>query len=303
MLAFCAAAFDPAGTTARQSMLPEAAARAGWSLDRTNSIYEAILNLALHRGPGHRRFDDRHGGRHQHDVGHGGLLRVVLPRDRGAAARGRRQATPRDPARGVGVRHRRRTAIRLEPAGAPDARVDRPGRDRAVPADGKRAVPQVLHRPAPTRAVGLGVDGARGRRRGGRARLCRAVEAHAAAHGRADRDPHLRRGDGRHRVPAAAARDPGAVRGDRPGLRADPADLQLRDADPGAAAAARPGGRGDDGADLRRGPVGLAGGRSPGRRRRAEGHLPGAGGADPGGRADRVRAAVAARTGPRAGVR
>jgi MFS family permease len=52
VLAFCSAAFDPAGTTARQSMLPEAAARAGWSLDRTNSVYEAILNLAYIVGPG-----------------------------------------------------------------------------------------------------------------------------------------------------------------------------------------------------------------------------------------------------------
>jgi MFS family permease len=52
VLAFFAAGFDPAGTTARQSMLPEAAARAGWSLDRTNSIYEAILNLAFTVGPG-----------------------------------------------------------------------------------------------------------------------------------------------------------------------------------------------------------------------------------------------------------
>src|ERR1700727_2231045 len=51
-LAFFAAAFDPAGTTARQSMLPEAAARAGWSLDRTNSSYEAILNLGFIIGPG-----------------------------------------------------------------------------------------------------------------------------------------------------------------------------------------------------------------------------------------------------------
>jgi predicted MFS family arabinose efflux permease len=33
-------------------MLPEAAARAGWSLDRTNSTYEAILNLAYVVGPG-----------------------------------------------------------------------------------------------------------------------------------------------------------------------------------------------------------------------------------------------------------
>ncbi len=52
VLAFFAAGFDPAGMTARQSMLPEAAARAGWSLDRTNGIYEAVLNLAFLLGPG-----------------------------------------------------------------------------------------------------------------------------------------------------------------------------------------------------------------------------------------------------------
>ena len=52
VLAFFAAGFDPAGATARQAMLPEAAARAGWSLDRTNSAYEAILNLAYIVGPG-----------------------------------------------------------------------------------------------------------------------------------------------------------------------------------------------------------------------------------------------------------
>ncbi|OBG30051.1 MFS transporter [Mycobacterium sp. 852002-51057_SCH5723018] len=52
VLAVFSAAFDPAGTTARQSMLPEAAARAGWSLDRTNSVYEAILNLGFIVGPG-----------------------------------------------------------------------------------------------------------------------------------------------------------------------------------------------------------------------------------------------------------
>jgi H+ antiporter protein len=52
VLAFCSAAFDPAGTTARQSMLPEAAARAGWSLDRTNSSYEAVQNLGFIVGPG-----------------------------------------------------------------------------------------------------------------------------------------------------------------------------------------------------------------------------------------------------------
>lgn len=52
VLAFFAAAFDPAGATARESMLPEAAARAGWSLARTNSVYEAILNLGFIVGPG-----------------------------------------------------------------------------------------------------------------------------------------------------------------------------------------------------------------------------------------------------------
>ncbi|MBW0015947.1 MAG: MFS transporter [Mycobacterium sp.] len=51
-LGACASTFDPAGMTARQSMLPEAAARAGWSLDRTNSSYEAILSLAFTVGPG-----------------------------------------------------------------------------------------------------------------------------------------------------------------------------------------------------------------------------------------------------------
>ncbi len=52
VLAALAAAFDPAGITARQSMLPEAAERAGWSLDRANGTYEAILNLAFILGPG-----------------------------------------------------------------------------------------------------------------------------------------------------------------------------------------------------------------------------------------------------------
>lgn len=52
VLAAGTAAFDPAGMTARASMLPEAAARARWSLDRTNSTYEAIFNLAYVVGPG-----------------------------------------------------------------------------------------------------------------------------------------------------------------------------------------------------------------------------------------------------------
>ena len=51
-LAALGALFDPAGMTARETMLPEAAKRAGWTLDHANSVYEAIFNLAYIVGPG-----------------------------------------------------------------------------------------------------------------------------------------------------------------------------------------------------------------------------------------------------------
>jgi H+ antiporter protein len=51
-LAALGAFFDPAGMTARETMLPEAAQRAGWTLDRSNSVYEAVFNLAYIVGPG-----------------------------------------------------------------------------------------------------------------------------------------------------------------------------------------------------------------------------------------------------------
>ena len=51
-LAALGAFFDPAGMTARETMLPEAAQSAGWSLDRANSVYEANFNLAYIVGPG-----------------------------------------------------------------------------------------------------------------------------------------------------------------------------------------------------------------------------------------------------------
>lgn len=51
-LAALGAFFDPAGLTARETMLPEAAGRAGWTLDRANSVYEAVFNLAYIVGPG-----------------------------------------------------------------------------------------------------------------------------------------------------------------------------------------------------------------------------------------------------------
>ena len=51
-LAALGALFDPAGITARETMLPEAAQRAGWTLDHANSVYEAVFNLAYIVGPG-----------------------------------------------------------------------------------------------------------------------------------------------------------------------------------------------------------------------------------------------------------
>jgi H+ antiporter protein len=51
-LAAFGAFFDPAGMTARETMLPEAADRAGWTLDHANSVYEAVFNLAYIVGPG-----------------------------------------------------------------------------------------------------------------------------------------------------------------------------------------------------------------------------------------------------------
>ncbi|MGA5542881.1 MFS transporter [Mycobacterium sp. NPDC051198] len=51
-LAGLGAFFDPAGMTARETMLPEAAGRAGWTLDHANSVYEAVFNLAYIVGPG-----------------------------------------------------------------------------------------------------------------------------------------------------------------------------------------------------------------------------------------------------------
>ena len=51
-LAALGALFDPAGMTARETMLPEAAARVGWTLDRANSVYEAVFNLSYIVGPG-----------------------------------------------------------------------------------------------------------------------------------------------------------------------------------------------------------------------------------------------------------
>ncbi|NKR59189.1 MFS transporter [Rhodococcus hoagii] len=51
-LAALGATFDPAGISARESMLPAATKAAGWRLDRVNSLYEANYNVAYLVGPG-----------------------------------------------------------------------------------------------------------------------------------------------------------------------------------------------------------------------------------------------------------
>jgi MFS family permease len=51
-LAALGATFDPAGATAREAMLPEAAAAAGLRLERVNGIHEAVFNVAFLVGPG-----------------------------------------------------------------------------------------------------------------------------------------------------------------------------------------------------------------------------------------------------------
>ena len=52
VLAVVGAVFDPAGVTARETMLPAAAGRAGWPLERVNGLHEAIWGVAFILGPG-----------------------------------------------------------------------------------------------------------------------------------------------------------------------------------------------------------------------------------------------------------
>ncbi|MBI5231337.1 MAG: MFS transporter [Coriobacteriales bacterium] len=52
VLAIIGAAFDPAGATAREAMLPDASKAAGWRLERTNGVHEASWGIAYLIGPG-----------------------------------------------------------------------------------------------------------------------------------------------------------------------------------------------------------------------------------------------------------
>jgi MFS family permease len=52
LLAVLGALFDPAGASAREAMLPEAAARSGWTLDRANGVHETVYGVSFLIGPG-----------------------------------------------------------------------------------------------------------------------------------------------------------------------------------------------------------------------------------------------------------
>ena len=52
VLAALGAVFDPAGATARETMLPETADAAGLRLEQVNGVHEAVFNVAFLIGPG-----------------------------------------------------------------------------------------------------------------------------------------------------------------------------------------------------------------------------------------------------------
>ena len=51
-LAALGSVFDPAGITARETLLPAAGLAAGWRLERANSVHEAVWGVAFLVGPG-----------------------------------------------------------------------------------------------------------------------------------------------------------------------------------------------------------------------------------------------------------
>ena len=135
-LAALGALFDPAGMTARETMLPEAATRAGWTLDHANSVYEAIFNLAYIVGPGiGGLLIATLGGINTMWVTAAAfgfsIVAIAVLRLEGAG-KPDRDALPE----GVWGGHRRRPEVRLEQQGAAHAGVRRPGGHRPLHADG-----------------------------------------------------------------------------------------------------------------------------------------------------------------------
>ena len=301
-LAALGAFFDPAGMTARETMLPEAATRAGWTLDHANSVYEAVFNLAYIVGPGI-----------------GGLLIATL----GGVN------TMWVTASAFGLSIVAIGVLRLEGAGKPDrtalpegvwagiveglkfvwnnkvlrtlAFVDLAATGLYMPMESVLFPKYFTDRNEPAQlgwvlmALSIGgLVGALGYAVLSKYSSRRAVMLTAVL--------TLGRGDDGHRVPAPAARDPGAVRRRRVGVRADRADLQLRHADTRAAASAWPGRRGDGVAGLCRGAARLDSGRPACRRGRTACDVPGVVAADAGARPGRGLLAGAARVGSLTGV-
>ncbi|MGN9811860.1 MFS transporter [Micromonospora sp. BQ11] len=52
LLAVVGAVFDPAGLTARETLLPAAAQSAGWRIEQANGVHKAVWGLAFLLGPG-----------------------------------------------------------------------------------------------------------------------------------------------------------------------------------------------------------------------------------------------------------
>ena len=139
-LAALGAFFDPAGMTARETMLPEAATRAGWTLDHANSVYEAIFNLAYIVGPGiGGLLIATLGGINTMWVTASAfglsIISIAVLRLEGAGKPDR----DRPAGRRVGG-HRRGSEIRLAQHGAAHPGVRRPGGHRPVHADGDRSL-------------------------------------------------------------------------------------------------------------------------------------------------------------------
>jgi MFS family permease len=155
VLAALGAFFDPAGMTARETMLPEAARRAGWTLDHANSVYEAVFNLAYIVGPGiGGLLIATIGGVNTMWVTAGAfMLSIAAILTLRSKARGNRTSST---CRRTSGRHRGGAEVRVAQQGAARAGVRGPDRDRAVHADGERAVPEVLHRTATNRPTWVG---------------------------------------------------------------------------------------------------------------------------------------------------
>ena len=121
--------------TARETMLPEAAGRAGWTLDHANRVYEAVFNLAYIVGPGiGGLLITTLGGVNTMLVTAGAFVLSIIA-IACCAWRARGRPTRRRCPRGLGG-HGRGPVVRVEQEGVAHARVHRPGRHRPVHANG-----------------------------------------------------------------------------------------------------------------------------------------------------------------------